>query len=232
MNEIVPFDPARMFWGSAPFPFYLEIVVRVTVIWLWTVLLLRWVGGRSITQMSVVEFLLVIALGSAVGDAMFQAEVPLFHAMLVILLVVLADKAVDHAFQNWTHAKRIVDGSPTEVLRDGHLSMAGLQAEKLGAAEVMEFLRLKGIRNLGQVEYAFLEPSGELSVFRYGQPRPGLSIVPPVELRPVTTGGPGVDHCCVNCGSIRRTDVHACLECRGTDLTVARTESDVASNKP
>jgi uncharacterized membrane protein YcaP (DUF421 family) len=231
MNEIVPFDSVRMFWGSAPLLFYLEIAVRVTVIWLWTVLMLRWVGGRSVSQMSVVEFLLVIALGSAVGDPMFQPDVPLFHAMLVILLVVLADKAVDHAFQNWTNAKRIVDGSPTEVLRDGHLSMAGLQAEKLGAAEVMEFLRLKGVRNLGQVEFAFLEPSGELSVFRYGKPRPGLSIVPPLEMQRTTTGDGTSDLCCVNCGLVRRADHSECPECRETDATVARTEDDRAGDK-
>jgi uncharacterized membrane protein YcaP (DUF421 family) len=231
MNEIVPFDPVRMFWGSAPLLFYLEIAVRVTVIWLWTVLMLRWVGGRSVSQMSVVEFLLVIALGSAVGDPMFQPDVPLFHAMLVILLVVLADKAVDHAFQNWTNAKRIVDGSPSEVLRDGHLSMAGLQAEKLGAAEVMEFLRLKGVRNLGQVEFAFLEPSGELSVFRYGKPRPGLSIVPPLEMQRTTTGDGTSDLCCVNCGLVRRAAHSECPECRETDATVARTEDDRAGDK-
>lgn len=224
MDEIVPFDPARIFWGTAPWLFYLEIAVRVIVIWVWTVLMLRWVGGRSVSQMSVVEFLLVIALGSAVGDPMFQPDVPLFHAMLVILLVVLADKAVDHALQNWSKAKRIVDGTPTEILRDGRISMAGLRSEKLGAAEVMHLLRLKGVRNLGQVELAFVEPSGELSVFRYDTPRPGLPIVPPLELQPVATGGKGSEQCCLNCGLIRAPDVPVCPECQETDATLARTE--------
>lgn len=224
MNEIVPFDPARMLWGTAPALLYLEIAVRVTVIWLWTVLMLRWVGGRSVSQMSVVEFLLVIALGSAVGDPMFQPDAPLFHAMLVILLVVLADKGVDHALQNWSKAKWIVDGTPTEVLRDGRLSMAGLQAEKLGSPDVMELLRLKGVRNLGQVEFAFIEPSGELSVFRYGQPRPGLPIVPPLELQRTTAGGEASDHCCITCGLIRMPDAPFCPECKESGVTAARTE--------
>jgi uncharacterized membrane protein YcaP (DUF421 family) len=226
MNEIVPFDPARMLWGTAPALLYLEIAVRVTVIWLWTVLMLRWVGGRSVSQMSVVEFLLVIALGSAVGDPMFQPEVPLFHAMLVILLVVLADKAVDHALQHWSKAKRIVDGTPTEILSGGRLSMKGLQAEKLGSPEVMELLRLKGVRNLGQVEFAFIEPSGELSVFRYGQPRPGLQIVPPLELQRTSVGGDASGHCCLTCGLIRRSDVAVCPECKESGVTAARTETD------
>ena len=46
------------------------------VIYAYSLLLIRWVGGRGIAQMSTVEFLLVIALGSAVGDAIFYPEVP------------------------------------------------------------------------------------------------------------------------------------------------------------
>jgi uncharacterized membrane protein YcaP (DUF421 family) len=225
MNEIVPFDPARMLWGSAPALFYLEIAVRVTVIWLWTVVMLRWVGGRSVSQMSVVEFLLVIALGSAVGDPMFQPDVPLFHAMLVILLVVLADKAVDYALQNWTKAKRIVDGTPTEILRDGRLSMAGLKEERLGSPEVMELLRLKGVRNLGQVEFAFIEPSGEVSVFQYAKPRPGLPIVPPLELHRSSDSSEIFDPCCISCGLIRKRDTAVCPNCKEFVAVAARTES-------
>ena len=90
MNEtVVPFDLVRMFFGTDPALFYLEIVFRTCLIYLYALLLIRWVGGRGIAQMSTVEFLLVIALGSAVGDAMFYPEVPILHAMLVITAVVV-----------------------------------------------------------------------------------------------------------------------------------------------
>lgn len=228
MDQITPFDLDRMLWGTAPALFYLEILVRVAVIWLWTIGLLRWVGGRSISQMSVVEFLLVIALGSAVGDPMFQPDVPLLHAMLVILLVVLADKAVDFAFRHWTKAKRLVDGTPTQLLRDGHLCKAGLDAHGVGSTEVMELLRLAGIRNLGQVEFAFMEPSGDLSIFPFDQPRPGLAIVPPLELRKPQPPGGGSRACCTNCGLVRDQPEGRCLECGETGVTVPQTADDKA----
>jgi uncharacterized membrane protein YcaP (DUF421 family) len=221
MDGIIPFDPERMLWGTAPSLFYLEITFRVAVVWTWTVFLLRWVGGRSVSQMSVVEFLLVIALGSAVGDPMLQPDVPLLHAMLVILLVVLADKAVDYALQHWRNAKRFVDGTPTEILRDGHLCSAGLRTERVGAMEVMELLRLKGIRNLGQVERAFMEPSGDLSIFRFDQPRPGLDIVPPHELATPSKPDGSSDPCCVTCGLVRKANIPNCPECAENEVTAA-----------
>lgn len=222
MDQTIPFDFERMVWGTAPVLFYLEIAFRVMVIWLWAIVLLRWVGGRSISQMSVVEFLLVIALGSAVGDAMFYPEVPLFHAMLVILMIVLADKGIDIAFRKWSRAKRVVDGEPTEILRDGHLHQAGLKQQGVGATEVKELLRLNGVRNLGQVEVAFMEPSGNLSVFRFPQARPGLAIIPPRELAPPAAPDPAMPTCCATCGLLREISPLACPECGASGIATAQ----------
>lgn len=228
MDQIVPLDIERMLLGDAPLLFLVEICIRVGVIWLWTVALLRWVGGRSIAQLSVVEFILVIALGSAVGDPMFQPEVPLLHAMLVILLVVLLDKLIDVAFRRWNWAKRFIDGTPVAVLRDGHILLGGIEARKMGATEVKEMLRLQGVRNLGEVEHAFLEPSGELSIFRFDTPRPGLGIVPPFELRePLPPSGEG-GACCTTCGLVKPFAQPACECCGETRWTDPETQSEPA----
>ena len=72
MNDpVTAFDFGRMLFGDEPPLFLLEIAFRTVVIYVYTLVLIRWIGSRSIAQLSLVEFLLVIALGSAVGDAMF-----------------------------------------------------------------------------------------------------------------------------------------------------------------
>src|SRR5690606_5167295 len=98
---------------------YLEIFVRTLIIYGYTLVLLRWLGGRAIGQLSTVEFLLVIALGSAVGDAMFYPEVPLLHAMAVVTLVVLANKGLDMAMARNRGIERAIDGVPKEAVREG-----------------------------------------------------------------------------------------------------------------
>ena len=118
-----------MFLGDDPPLYYLEIVVRCTVIYVWTIALLRWIGGRSVTQLSLVEFLLVIALGSAVGDALFYPDVPLAQAMLVILVVVVINKVIDAAILRWDPVKRVVDGGPVEMIRDGRIVLAASMDE-------------------------------------------------------------------------------------------------------
>ncbi|NJM82528.1 MAG: DUF421 domain-containing protein [Tabrizicola sp.] len=215
----MPFDLQRMLLGQDPPLFLLEIGLRVAVIWIWTISLLRLVGGRSIAQMSLVEFMLVIALGSAVGDGMFYPEVPLVHAMLVILLVALADKGLDLVLWRWRRAKRLVDGIPAEVMRNGRIVLTGTQSRKLAPSELMELLRLKGVRNLGEVRHAFVEPSGELSVFRFDDALPGLRIVPPLELRELEAPGRGLPACCGHCGHRSDDICDPCAECGHTEWT-------------
>lgn len=212
MEAITPFDWLRLFLGEDPPLFYLEIVFRILIIWIWTMVLLRWIGGRSISQLSVVEFLLVIALGSAVGDAMFYPEVPLAHAMLVIAVLVGLDKAIDYAIRRYRLAKRIIDGQPEALLRDGVILCDGLNARQLGSLELMELLRLKGVENLASLRVVYLEPSGMLSMFPAQHPQSGLSIMPPRE--EMHDGGParGEVACCENCGLV--ADRHAqCPNC-------------------
>ena len=95
-----------MFLGDEPPLFLLEIAIRTVIIYGYTLVLIRWIGSRSIAQLSLVEFLLVRSPSvSAVGDAMFYPEVPLVHCMVVITVVVLLDKALSfvgsRAMQSW-----------------------------------------------------------------------------------------------------------------------------------
>lgn len=221
VDAIIPFDWLRLFLGEDPPLFYLEIVFRILVIWIWTMLLLRWIGGRSISQLSVVEFLLVIALGSAVGDAMFYPEVPLAHAMLVIAVLVVLDKGIDYAIRRYRLAKRIIDGQPQALLRDGVILCDGLSARQLGSLELMEMLRLKGVENLASLRVVYLEPSGMLSLFPAQNPQSGLSIMPPREDLPDDVPSRGEIACCENCGLVSNPHMK-CPNC-GVDNWVRAT---------
>lgn len=208
-QPITPFDLQRMLVGDYPPLFFIEIVVRVTIIYGWTLLLIRWIGGRGVAQLSMVEFLLVIALGSAVGDAMFYEDVPLLVAMLVIAVVVVINKILDKLIERSQTAERIIDGSPVAILREGVLVVEGMRRRDLGTDEVKAMLRNGGVSNLGQVEHAFLEVNGGISVFRFAEARPGLAIVPPSEVVPPQAlahaqAAPGGLACCVACGRVER----------------------------
>jgi uncharacterized membrane protein YcaP (DUF421 family) len=178
-QNIVPFDLGRMLLGDTPPWFMAEIVVRTVIVYVYTFAMVRWLGGRSIAQLSVVEFLLVIALGSAVGDAMFYPEVPLLHSLAVITVVVLVNKGIDMALARLPQTQVYFYAAPVEVINNGRLIEEGLTASGYSAMEIFEQLRMQGVRNTGEVETAILESNGRLSVFRLKRPVKGQALLPP-----------------------------------------------------
>lgn len=212
MNDpVVPFDLQRMLVGNEPIMIYLEIVVRSILIYAYALLLLRWLGSRTIGQLSTIEFLLVIALGSAVGDPMFQPDIPLLHAMLVVTVVVVLNKGLDLLVAGNKTAERVIDGEAVQLVEAGVIARRVLETKSLGRNEIFQQLRRQGVRQLGEIDAAFVEPNGDVSIFRARTPAAGLPIMPPWEVSqpPVIDQDVACDAgtrlACMNCGTVITT---------------------------
>ncbi len=164
---IIPFDFQRMFLGDASLLFLLEIVFRTVIMYGYMLLATRYIGKRSMGLITPFEFMLVILLGSASGDAMFYADVPIIHALLVITVVVLLQKVLNLLTNKSKRVEEIIENKPILLVENGKIIGKALKDEQMSADEVHMELRMHGIRNVGEVEKAYLEPSGKVSVFCY-----------------------------------------------------------------
>lgn len=219
--DIQPFDWHRIFLGNIPPLFMLEIVFRTAVIFLWLLLLLRFSGQRSLAQLGPLELAIVIALGSAAGDPMFYPEVPLLHAMLAMALVIGLQRLTAHLIVKSETVETMLQGIPLEMVRDGVLNLENMRKASLSVEDVFEYLRDDGVRQLGQVQRAYLEQNGTFSVFQHapGEAPPGLQVVPPWDLEPPSPAAPGESGplVCLGCGAPAGT----CDGCGGRGLTRA-----------
>ncbi|MEQ1956071.1 DUF421 domain-containing protein [Mesorhizobium sp. CN2-181] len=213
-DPVAAFDLPRMLFGNEPPLFLAEIAVRTIIIYGYTLVLIRWIGSRSIAQLSLVEFLLVIALGSAVGDAMFYPDVPLVHCMVVITVVILLDKALSYILARNPRLEDVIEGKSIEIIRDGIINCEALEISNFAHDELFEQLRLKDVEHLGQVRAAYLETNGSLSAFKFAphEHRPGLSIDPPWDVREPRK---------VKAGTVAPTgEMFACERCANVSATV------------
>jgi uncharacterized membrane protein YcaP (DUF421 family) len=215
----LPLDFQRMFLGDEEPVFFLELAVRTTIIFVYTLVLLRMLGKRGVAQLSLFEITIIIGLGSAVGDPMFQADVPLLHAMVVIGVVVILYRLFMTLLRRSDSFERFVEGTPSCLVTNGRIDIEALEKERLSQEELFEILRLAGISQLGEVKRAYLEQSGELSTFSFPPKEvfAGLPIVPPwditdrtlfiAEKEPARPGG----YACLCCGETTRLDVPTSL---------------------
>ncbi len=204
-----PFDVRRMFVGDEPPLFLVEVAFRTVFIFAFTLVLLRIVGKRAVGQLSLFEVTIIIGLGSAVGDPMFQPDVPLSHAMVVITLVVSMYRLVIVLVNRSPKFESFVEGKTACLVKEGRIDVARLRSEHYGREEMFEMLRRAGITQLGEVKVAYLEQSGTLAVFarppaevELGLPLvPPWDVVPPEQFEAEAPARPAT-YACMGCGAL------------------------------
>jgi uncharacterized membrane protein YcaP (DUF421 family) len=229
-------DLVQIFWGDTTLELLLEITLRTTVLFIFTLLMLRLVGHRSLSQLSFAELVLILALGSAVGDPMFYADIPLIHGMTVIALIVIYQFLATTATMRSRTAASVIDGYSVRLVVDGLLDLQGITRARVTQQEVFSELRQAGVRELGEIQRAYLETDGQVSVFVYPEEhvRIGLPIMPRnveecVELSRGAIIPTETSYSCLNCGYTHPMDkgntLPHCPRCQHEKWTESRMPS-------
>lgn len=217
------FDLQHIFFGDLPLTYLFEIVLRTTVLFVYTLILLRLIGHRGLSQLSVAEFALILALGSAVGDPMFQPDVPLVHGMVVVALIVVFQRILTFLTLRSRAFGKLLEGTAHRIVVDGMFDLKGIEATRLSDREIFAELRQAGAEHLGQIRRAYLELDGEVSVLNYAEQdmRPGLSFMWDEHLHHrdlIVRSGTDADqghYACCTCGYIHHhvADSHGLTQC-------------------
>ena len=128
-------------------------------------LVIRLLGKRTVGNFTAFDLLVALMLGEVV-DEIIYGDVSLAQGFTAILVVAGAKYATawltyfDHGFN------RILEGKPTELVRNGELVRKNLRGELMNEKEVMAALRLQGVSDVSEVKLAILEVDGVVSVIR------------------------------------------------------------------
>lgn len=155
----------------------LEIIFRTSFMYFYTILNIRLMDKRSMGQLSSFDIIIIIALGSSVGDPMCYTNVPLIQAMIAISTIVLVERILSKLTEKNELLQRFIIGNPVLIIKNGNLINNNLKKQNISLEELNSLLRLKGIKNIGEIECAYLEPSGNVSVIKAEKVSEGLSTV-------------------------------------------------------
>lgn len=172
------FDLQRMLWGDYSWVIYAEIIARVFLILSYTTLIIRWIGKRAVGGIDSGDLLLVIAMGSCVGDAMFYPSIPLLVSIAVISCIGLLQRFYTELGIRFEPVRKAIHPTVVKVVANGKLLEQNLQKDHIDRNEVFMLLRQHGIRYLEEVEAAYYEQTGKLSVFRFEEFQHDTSILP------------------------------------------------------
>lgn len=205
--------------GQEEWSFLLEIILRTFIMFLTIIIGLRILGKRGVKQLSLFELVVIIGLGSAAGDPMFYKEVGIASSVVVFMVIILLYSMVTYLIGKSQVFEKLLEGKSICLIEEGEFSIENFKKENLGSDEFFAELRLKGISQLGQIERAIEEVSGEISVFYFEDEKVqyGLPIMPGSlenSFKTISTEG---FYSCIFCGYTEEKNVGnagKCCKCK------------------
>ena len=164
-TDITLFDWQRLLIGLPPEFYYLEIAFKTLAVFAILLLVLRMLGKRAHHNLSPMQQMLLIALGSAAGDVMLYPDVPVGYTAMILFGVTGLTVLLELASGRSRMVRDYVESRPRVLVRNGKVDWDALRRERTTRRELFAELRIKGARSLSQVDAAILEVTGDISVF-------------------------------------------------------------------
>jgi uncharacterized membrane protein YcaP (DUF421 family) len=141
-------------------------------------MVVRWTGKRSISNLAPFDLAMVIMVGEVAAIPVADLSVDLLHGALPILLIGGLHVLMTTINLYSKSFEELTEGHPTLLVKDGKVLKQNLIRERVSMADLMTALRHKEVRELDHVQEAWMEHAGGVSVIR----KPGLESVTPVQL--------------------------------------------------
>jgi uncharacterized membrane protein YcaP (DUF421 family) len=141
-----------------------EIVLRSAVIYLALLLGLRLFGKREVGQFTLFDLVLVLLVANAVQPAMTGPDSSIPGGLLIILTLLVVNFGVATLRHRSRWLRRVTEGAPTVIARDGHWIVSALRREGLELEDCEMALREHGFLHVGETRLVVLETDGTISV--------------------------------------------------------------------
>ena len=128
-------------------------------------------GKREISQMQPFELAISIMIADLASIPMTEVGIPIFNGIIPILGLLVMHLIISIINIKSLNLRQIICGKPSILVYRGKIDEKVLKKERFTINELQERLRRNNIFNLGDVEYAILETTGEVTVIQKPEKR-------------------------------------------------------------
>jgi uncharacterized membrane protein YcaP (DUF421 family) len=198
-------DFYRIIIGEVPLEFYLELFIRLILLYIVALVAIRMIGQRMAAQLSKNELAALVSIAAAIGVALQAPDKGLLPAVLIVIIIVGISRAVAVRASRNQQFEKISQGNIAILVEDSVFCLSAMNRSKISKERVCAQLRAEQVKQLGEVKRLYLEANGEFSIHKENIAKPGLSIVPDwdEELRKEQEKAEHW-HSCSNCGYTKK----------------------------
>ncbi|AGB42373.1 putative membrane protein [Halobacteroides halobius DSM 5150] len=150
----------------------LIVIIRTIILYITVLVVLRLLGKRQIGELQPVDLAVTIIVSELAAMPMQNTDIPLINTLLPILLILILQVYTSVINTKSITARKLICGEPDMLIKNGELNEDKLRKNRINIHELIEELRVKGYHNLADIEFAFIETNGKISVIPKSQKRP------------------------------------------------------------
>ena len=142
----------------------LVVIVRAIIGFFSLLIFARIIGKEQISQLNLFDYVLGITIGSIAATLTTDLSSRAWPHWVGLVTWCVLGYMMDMISSKWRYASKVLEGEPTIVIMNGKIMENVLKKMKYRISEILELLRNKGVFDVTQVDFAIIEPNGQISV--------------------------------------------------------------------
>ena len=145
--------------------------IRVIILYILVLVIMRLMGKRELGQMQPFELVIAMMIADLAAVPMGDTGIPITNGIIPILALLLIQLIIAIINLKSIRGRSIICGKPSILIYRGKIDEKTMKKEKFTINELQERLRQSNVFNIGDVEYAILETSGQVTVIQKPEKR-------------------------------------------------------------
>jgi uncharacterized membrane protein YcaP (DUF421 family) len=146
----------------------MEQILRSIGIYAFLMIAFRICGKRTLKDITVFDFVLLLVLSEGVQQALTSDDFSLVNAWVIVATFLFLDVLMSLLKRRFRAVDRLMDGEPIIIVRSGVPLEERMAKERIDMDEVLEAARQNGLESVEQIKYAVLERNGSISIIPAG----------------------------------------------------------------
>ena len=139
-------------------------MIRTLIIYAALIIIMRFMGKRQLGELEITDLVTTLLISEVASLPLSNTDIPLTHAVLPILLLMSLEVILSGALLKIPFLKKILSVRPAILIRHGIPDRAALRSARISTEELFSQLRQKDVTDPDEIEYAILEPNGQISI--------------------------------------------------------------------
>ena len=159
------------------------ILFRTLIIYVCLMAAMAFMGKRQLGELELSELITALLLSEVASLPITNQDIPLSHALLPILTLISLEVLLSGLLLKLPFLKKLLGVRPAILIHHGKMDRDAMRNIRISADELLSQLRLKDVTDPSDVEYAILEPNGQISVILSTKARPATTQEMGLELK-------------------------------------------------